>query len=88
MYYSVQYSSTEDFIQHISLIVPVTTNMIVIPAGELACFLRVSANNSAGYGPFSDIHVASTVTHISGNSKQISYSQIEKCTINAGNMTC
>ena len=54
MCYVVQYSSNEGFFQLVSLIVPVTTNMIAIPAGDLACFLRVSANNSAGYGPFSD----------------------------------
>ena len=66
MYYSVQYSSTKDFLKHISLIVPVTTNMITIPAGDSACFVRVSANNSAGYGPFSD----TTVTPTPANSKQ------------------
>ena len=57
MYYTVQYSTTEDFLQHVLLTVPVTTNMIAIPAGDLACFLRVLANNSAGYGPFSDTAV-------------------------------
>ena len=66
MYYNVQYSSTEDFLQHVSLIVPVTTIMIAIPADDSACFLRVSANNSAGFGPFSD----TTVTPTPVNSKQ------------------
>ena len=66
MYYSVQYSSTEDFLQHISLTVPVTTNMIAIPAGDSACFVRVSANNSTGFGPFSD----TTITPTPVNSKQ------------------
>ena len=66
MYYSVQYSSTEDFLQHISLIVPVTNNMIAIPVGDLACFVRVSANNSAGFGPFSDTAITPTPV----NSKQ------------------
>ena len=63
MYYIVQYSSTEDFLQHVLLTVPVTTNcnMIILPAGVLACFLRVSANNSAGYGPFSDTAITPTV---------------------------
>ena len=61
MYYIVQYSSTEDFLQHVLLTVPVTTNMITVPAGVLACFLRVSANNSAGYGPFSDTAVTPAV---------------------------
>ena len=60
MNYIVQYSFTEQFLQHISLVVPVTTNMIAIPAGELACFLRVSASNSAGNGPFSDTSVTPT----------------------------
>ena len=65
--YNVQYSSTEDFIRHVSLTVPVTTNMIAIPVADMACFLRVSVNNSAGYGPFSDIAVTPTPV----NSKQI-----------------
>ena len=67
MYYIVQYSSTEDFLQHVLLIVPVTTNMIAIPAGDLACFLQVLASNSAGYGPFSD----TVVTPIPVNCKLI-----------------
>ena len=66
MNYIVQYSSTEQFLQHISLIVPVTTNMIDIPAGVSACFVRVSANNSAGFGPFSD----AAITPSPVNSKQ------------------
>ena len=34
--------------------------MIAIPAGDMACFLRVSASNSAGNGPFSDTGVTPT----------------------------
>ena len=66
MHYTVQYSSTEQFLQHVSIIVPVTTNMIAIPAGDMACFLRVSASNSAGNGPFSDTAITPTPV----NSKQ------------------
>ena len=71
MYYSVQYSSTEDFLQHISLIVPVTNNMIAIPAGDSACFVRVSANNSAGFGPFSDTAITPTPVNSKQNNNDI-----------------
>ena len=56
IHYIVQYSSTEDFLQHVDVLVQ--NNMTTIPLGSSTCFFRVTAKNSAGYSLFSNTAVA------------------------------